>query len=54
MAKSEAQTRVELIDKQLERLGWNVKDPTQVVEEFDIQKSFPERVAQRTRFVPLQ
>ena len=36
MAKSEAQTRAELIDQQLERSGWNVKDPTQVIEEFDI------------------
>jgi type I restriction enzyme R subunit len=36
MTKSEAQTRSELIDKQLELSGWNIKDPTQVIEEFDI------------------
>ncbi|MFH0784794.1 MAG: DEAD/DEAH box helicase family protein [Pseudomonadota bacterium] len=36
MTKSETQTRSELIDKQLASAGWNVKDPTQVVEEFDI------------------
>jgi type I restriction enzyme R subunit len=36
MTKSEALTRSELIDKQLALSGWNVEDPTQVVEEFDI------------------
>lgn len=36
MTKSEAQTRSELIDQQLGQSGWNVKDPSQVVEEFDI------------------
>ena len=36
MTKTEAQTRSELIDQQLAQSGWNVKDPTQVVEEFDI------------------
>ncbi|MCW0309616.1 type I restriction endonuclease subunit R [Pantoea ananatis] len=36
MFKSEAQTRAELIDHQLTLAGWNVKDPTQVIEEFDI------------------
>lgn len=36
MTKSEAQTRIELIDKQLELSGWNISDPTQVVHEFDI------------------
>jgi len=36
MTKSESQTRAELIDLQLATSGWNVKDPTQVVEEFDI------------------
>ena len=46
MAKSEAQTRAQLIDKQLEQSGWNVKDPSQVVEEFDIQTSPPDRVAE--------
>ncbi|GJL49840.1 MAG: hypothetical protein NPIRA01_10670 [Nitrospirales bacterium] len=51
MANSEAQTRAELIDKQLEGSGWNVNDPTQVVEEFDILMSPLERVAEpRTRY----
>jgi type I restriction enzyme R subunit len=36
MTKSKAQTRSELIDQQLALSGWNVKDPTQVVEGFDI------------------
>ena len=36
MIKSEAQTRADLIDLQLGCSGWNVKDPTQVVEEYDI------------------
>lgn len=48
---SEAHTRAELIDKQLEGSGWNVKDPTQVVEEFDILMLPLERVAEpRTRY----
>ena len=51
MTKSEAQTRSELIDKQLAQSGWDVKDPTQVVEEFDILTSLPEGVAEpRTRY----
>lgn len=44
MAKSEALTRSELIDKQLAASGWNVNDPTQVVEEFDILTGLPEGV----------
>lgn len=36
MSKSEAQTRVEHVDQLLAISGWNVKDRTQVVEEFDI------------------
>lgn len=36
MTKTGAQTRSELIDQQLASAGWNVKDPTQAVEEFDI------------------
>ena len=36
MNKSEAQTRSEIIDKQLATAGWNVNNPTQVVQEFDI------------------
>ncbi|MFA6928688.1 MAG: DEAD/DEAH box helicase family protein [Lentisphaeria bacterium] len=44
MSKSEAQTRAELIDQHLAQSGWNVKDPTQVVEEFDILTGLPEGV----------
>ena len=51
MTKSEAQTRSELIDKQLLQAGWNVKDHTQVVEEFDILTALPDGVAEpRTRY----
>jgi type I restriction enzyme, R subunit len=44
--KTEAETRNELIDKQLFLSGWNVKDPTQVIEEFDILTTLPEGVAE--------
>ncbi len=44
MTRSEAQTRAELIDRQLALAGWNVQDPTQVVEEFDILTALPEGV----------
>lgn len=51
MTKSEAQTRAELIDKQLEKSGWNVKDPTQVIEEYNIQTVQIESIAgSRTRY----
>ena len=46
MSKSEAQTRSELIDQQLTQSGWNVKDPTQVIEEFDILTALPQGVAE--------
>jgi type I restriction enzyme, R subunit len=46
MTRSEVQTRSEIIDKQLAKSGWNVKDPTQVVEEFDILTTLPEGVAE--------
>ena len=46
MTKSEAQTRSDLIDQQLALAGWNVKDPTQVVEEFDILTELPPGVAE--------
>ncbi len=46
MSKSEAQTRSELIDQQLAQSGWNVKDPTQVIEEFDILTTLPQGVAE--------
>ncbi|UBF30778.1 DEAD/DEAH box helicase family protein (plasmid) [Kovacikia minuta CCNUW1] len=44
--KSEKQTRIELIDQLLAQSGWNVKDPTQVVEEFDILTAQSARVAE--------
>jgi type I restriction enzyme R subunit len=46
MGKTEALTRSEVIDQQLARAGWDVKDPTQVIEEFDILTSLPEGVAE--------
>lgn len=46
MTKTEAQTRSELIDRQLAQSGWNVKDRTQVIEELDILIPLPEGVAQ--------
>jgi len=46
MNRTEAQTRSELIDNLLSQSGWNVKDPMQVVEEFDILTSLPDRVAE--------
>ncbi|EGB14708.1 Type I site-specific deoxyribonuclease [Pseudodesulfovibrio mercurii] len=46
MTKTEAQTRSELIDNRLADAGWNVKDPGQVIEEFDILTSLPEGVAE--------
>lgn len=50
MAKSEAQTRSELIGQQLAQSGWNVKDPTPVVEEFDILTGLREGVAEPRTF----
>jgi len=51
MTKSEAQTRAEHIDIQLGVSGWNVKDPTQVVEEYDILTALPQGVAEpRTKY----
>ena len=51
MSKSEAQTRSELIDQQLAQSGWNVKDPTQVIEEFDILTPLPQGVEEpRTQY----
>ncbi len=46
MPKSEAQTRAEHVNQLLAVSGWNVKDPTQVVEEFDILTGLPEGVAE--------
>lgn len=51
MGISESKTRSELIDQQLALAGWNVKDLTQVVEEFDILTTLPPGVAEpRTRY----
>lgn len=51
MSKTEAQTRSELIDQQLAISGWNVKDPTMVVEEFDIVTALSDGVAEpRTKY----
>ena len=36
MSLSEAQTRKEIIDLRLSKAGWNINDPSQVTEEFDI------------------
>jgi len=43
--KTEQQTRIELIDAALEAAGWNVGDPSQVVQEYDIVVD-PSRVAE--------
>lgn len=40
--KNEILTRKEIIDNRLKQAGWNVTDPTQVVEEFDIQVTIVE------------
>lgn len=44
MTQTEAQTRKDLIDKQLKSAGWDVKDRTQVIEEFDIKVNLPDGV----------
>ena len=44
--KSEKQTRIELIDERLAQSGWNVQDPMQVVQEFDILTSPSGRTAE--------
>ena len=44
MTLTEAQTRQELIDKQLAEAGWDVHDATQVSEEFDIKVELPKGV----------
>ncbi len=51
MTKTEAQTRKEIIDIKLKDAGWNVKDRTQVHEEFDIKVDLPEGVSEpRTQY----
>lgn len=44
--KIEKDTRAELIDKQLQKAGWNVNDPTQVVQEYDILDDLPDGVVE--------
>jgi hypothetical protein len=46
MTRTEAQTRSELIDSRLVQSGWNVKDPTHVIEEFDILTPLSQEVAE--------
>jgi type I restriction enzyme R subunit len=46
MSKSEAQTRSEMIDRQLLQAGWDPKNPTQVIQEFDILVGSPFVVAE--------
>ena len=43
---NEAQTRKELIDKQLTEAGWNLNDRTQIVIEFDINVELPDSVSE--------
>ena len=51
MTQTEAQTRKDLIDKQLRLAGWDLDDHTQIVEEFDIKVDLPEGVKeQRTPY----
>lgn len=51
MTGSEKQTRIELIDKPLLLAGWNIDDPTAVIQEFDIVTELPEGVSEpRSRF----
>jgi type I restriction enzyme R subunit len=44
--KTEKDTRAELIDNQLQKAGWNVNDPTQVVQEYDILVDLPDGVVE--------
>ena len=44
MAKTEAQTRQEIIDGRLAKAGWKVNDPAQVTSELDIWIGLPEGV----------
>lgn len=51
MTQTEAQTRKELIDKQLCEAGWDLRDRTQVVEEFDIKVDLTDGVNEpRTQY----
>lgn len=42
MTGSEKQTRTKLIDKQLLLAGWNIEDPTSVIQEYDIITELPD------------
>ena len=51
MTKTEAQTRQDIIDVQLLAAGWNVRDKTQVIEEFNIQVDLPKGIKEpRTKY----
>lgn len=51
MAHTEAQTRKEFIDQQLQSAGWDITNRAQVVEEFDIKVDLPEGVQEpRTKY----
>ena len=44
--KTEKHTRKQLIDIQLRQAGWDITDPTQVVEEYDIKVGLPDGVSE--------
>jgi len=49
--KNEKQTREEIIDLELDRAGWDVDNPTQVIQEYDILTDLPEGVSEpRTKY----
>ncbi|GMQ83774.1 MAG: hypothetical protein BMS9Abin06_0515 [Gammaproteobacteria bacterium] len=51
MTHTEAQTRKEIIDKQLQAAGWDVHNASQVIEEFDIKVDLPDRIQEpRTQY----
>ena len=51
MTQTEAQTRKDLIDKQLQSAGWDVSDRAQVIAEFDIKVDLPDGVKEpRTQY----
>ena len=50
---NEAQTRTTLIDDELKKSGWNTKDITKVIEEYEIEldDTLPEHFDRTKRFV---
>lgn len=46
MSPTEAETRKQIIDIRLKDAGWNVKERSQVIEEFDIEVALPEGVSE--------